>query len=116
MRGTPYEATVAARQMRNALTPAEQALWQAIRRRQVEGARFPRQHPLGPFILDFCCPEHRLVIKVDGPIHDNRIEYDTNRTLHLENYGYHASSASRTTRSCTISVRSSAALLRRSLA
>jgi very-short-patch-repair endonuclease len=88
-RGTTHERILSARQLRNSPTPAEQTLWQAIRRQQVAGARFRRQHPVGPFILDFCCPEHRLVIELDGPIHDHQEDYDTNRTLHLESYGYH---------------------------
>jgi very-short-patch-repair endonuclease len=87
-RGATHELVLAARQLRNAMTPAEEALWQAIRGRQVAGARFRRQHPIGPFILDFCCPEQRLVIEVDGAIHDGQQDYDAHRTLHLESYGY----------------------------
>lgn len=49
---------------------------------------FRRQHPLGPFILDFCCPAHRLVVEVDGGVHAEQAEYDADRTQHLERYGY----------------------------
>ena len=87
-RGITGELAESARAHRKAPTVAEERLWQAIRRRQVEGARFRRQHPLGTFILDFCCPELRLVIEVDGPIHDTQPERDSNRTGLLEAYGY----------------------------
>ncbi|MGI8478183.1 MAG: endonuclease domain-containing protein, partial [Thermomicrobiales bacterium] len=68
-RGASEALIDAAKELRNAPTDAEERLWQAIRRRQVGGARFRRQHPIGGFALDFCCPEHRLVVEVDGPVH-----------------------------------------------
>lgn len=48
-----------------------------------------RQHPLGPYILDFCCPSCRLVVEVDGDIHAEQTEYDQTRTETLNAYGYH---------------------------
>jgi very-short-patch-repair endonuclease len=87
-RGVSRELIESAGNHRNAPTRAEEALWGAIRRRQVEGARFRRQHPLGKFIVDFCCPEHRLVIEVDGPTHEEQVEYDAGRADHLNAYGY----------------------------
>jgi very-short-patch-repair endonuclease len=50
--------------------------------------KFRRQHALGPFIADFYCAEYRLVIDVDGYIHDGSISDDKSRTKHLEAYGY----------------------------
>jgi very-short-patch-repair endonuclease len=50
-------------------TPAEAALWELLRGKRVGNLRFRRQHPLGPFVLDFCCPSVRLVVEVDGGIH-----------------------------------------------
>jgi very-short-patch-repair endonuclease len=88
-RGASRALIAAAREHRNAPTPAEDALWQAIRRRQIVGARFRRQHALGQVIADFCCPEHRLIIEVDGSSHDDRADYDADRTDHLAGYGYH---------------------------
>jgi very-short-patch-repair endonuclease len=70
------------------MTPAEQALWQYLRDRRLEGLKFRRQHPLGPFITDFCCPEHRLIIEVDGWIHQYQQAYDQARTEVLQQYGY----------------------------
>lgn len=58
-----------ARELRNAPTPAEEQLWQRLRRRQVKSCRFRRQHPIGVYIADFCCVERRLVVEVDGPVH-----------------------------------------------
>ena len=57
--------------MRQALTPAEFMLWEALPERRLSGFRFRCQHPVGRFILDFYCPAHRLVIEVDGGVHDN---------------------------------------------
>jgi very-short-patch-repair endonuclease len=55
--------------MRKRLTTAELKLWSVIRNRQLDGLRFRRQAPLGPYIVDFFCPERRLVVEVDGGPH-----------------------------------------------
>ncbi len=88
IRGTTPEVTAAARDLRAKLTPAEQVLWGALQRRQLHGLKFRCQHPVGPLVLDFYCPEHKLVIEVDGPIHDSQGEQDEARTQHLAAYGY----------------------------
>lgn len=43
---------------------------------------------MGPYILDFCCPDHRLVVEVDGGVHEQQADYDESRTQHLNTYGY----------------------------
>ena len=58
-----------ARRMRKVLTPPELGLWRRLRNRQLGGYRFRRQHPIGPYILDFYCPEARLAVEVDGDSH-----------------------------------------------
>ncbi|HYB58363.1 MAG TPA: endonuclease domain-containing protein, partial [Alphaproteobacteria bacterium] len=58
-----------ARELRIAMTDAECRLWSALRGRRLEGYKFRRQHPLGPFIVDFACLEHRLVVEADGGQH-----------------------------------------------
>jgi very-short-patch-repair endonuclease len=64
-----------ARRMRQASTPAEHKLWQALRKRQTGGMKFRRQVPLGPFIADFYCSTARLVVEVDGISHiDSRTD------------------------------------------
>lgn len=91
VRGTTPEIQQAARKLRRQLTPAEHQLWEAIRKRQVAGLRFRCQHPVGLFILDFYCPALKLVVEVDGGIHDTEEQAlrDEARTAHLEGYGYH---------------------------
>ena len=59
-----------AQHLRRNLTPAEARLWIALRRRWLE-VKFRRQHPIGPYILDFYCPEQRLAVEVDGGVHDS---------------------------------------------
>jgi very-short-patch-repair endonuclease len=62
-------ATVArARSLRRRMTPPEVRLWVSLRR-QVQGLRFRRQHPVGPFVVDFYCDAVRLSVEVDGQQH-----------------------------------------------
>ena len=77
-----------AKELRRTPTPAEARLWQHLRRRQLQGYRFRRQHPIGSYIVDFCCIEQRLVVEVDGPVHGYQQEYDQERTAGLETEGY----------------------------
>ena len=70
------------------MTPAEKRLWAAIRGRRLDGLKFRRQHALGSYIVDFICSEKRLIIEVDGDVHDEQIDYDADRTEQLEQYGY----------------------------
>jgi very-short-patch-repair endonuclease len=55
--------------MRAAPTPAEEALWNALRDGQLGGLRFRRQHPVSQFVVDFCCSRRRLIIEIDGKVH-----------------------------------------------
>ncbi len=59
-----------ARQQRRAMSPPEIRLW-AILRRSPAGVKYRRQHPIGPYVADFYCPAAKLVIEVDGHIHDS---------------------------------------------
>ena len=88
IRGTSQEIQSQARRLRREMTPAEEALWKHLRGRQFQGLKFRRQHPVGRFIADFYCPEHRLVIELDGEIHRNQREYDAIRTETFQDYGY----------------------------
>jgi very-short-patch-repair endonuclease len=58
-----------ARNLRRSLTLPEVVLWRYLRGNRFAGLRFRRQHPLGPYILDFFCPTARLAIEIDGAIH-----------------------------------------------
>lgn len=70
------------------MTPAEGILWKTLRARQFWNCKFRRQSPIGPYIVDFLSMKLHLVIEVDGPIHDTRIEYDLNRAIFLREQGY----------------------------
>lgn len=78
-----------ARFLRNAMTPSENILWQHLRKKRLSGILFRRQHPISNFIVDFYCHEARLVIEIDGDIHNQQEnkEYDENRTFELEKFG-----------------------------
>ena len=78
----------AARALRKSMTDAERALWRVLRSRQLEGFKFRRQHPIGPFVVDFVCLEHKLILELDGGHHAEQIEADAERTGHLEKMGY----------------------------
>ena len=82
------ETTQAARDFRKIATPSEALLWRALRNHQLDGSRFRRQHPIGPFVTDFRCPGHRLIVEVDGGIHSQQVEQDRQRQLMLEAQGY----------------------------
>jgi len=77
-----------ARQMRKNPTPAEAMLWKHIRKNQLAGYKFHRQHIVGPFIVDFYCPVMRLIIEIGGDIHQQQQEYDTTRDEYLRMMGY----------------------------
>ena len=87
-RQVPEAGVAAARDLRRRLTTAERVLWAAVRQRQLGGLRFRRQHPAGPYILDFFCPAGGLVIELDGAGHETTREYDEERTRYLAAYGY----------------------------
>ena len=55
--------------LRVAQTDGEALLWNRLRDRRLAGAKFRRQHPTGPYIVDFCCVERRLIVEVDGGQH-----------------------------------------------
>jgi very-short-patch-repair endonuclease len=78
-----------ARTLRRNPTDAEQRLWSRLRGRQLDGCRFRRQTPLGPYVVDFACLAARLVIEVDGGQHSWRAEKDAARRSWLEVNGFH---------------------------
>jgi very-short-patch-repair endonuclease len=76
-----------ARALRRRPTDAEQKLWQRLRHDQL-GVRFRRQHPIGPYVVDFVCLPARLVIEVDGGQHADRVNRDTVRDAWLQEKGF----------------------------
>lgn len=75
--------------MRRHLTPPEARLWRCLKGGNLNGAKFRRQHPLGPYILDFYCVEARLAVEVDGAVHGTpeRMAHDARRSAWLEAQG-----------------------------
>jgi len=73
------------RELRKESTEAEKLLWAELRNRKLNGLKFRRQHPLDKFIVDFYCNEKKLVVELDGDVHDQKVnnEYDEARTAML---------------------------------
>jgi very-short-patch-repair endonuclease len=84
----PPDQRTHARKLRRDITDAEKKLWARLRDRQLCGAKFRRQHPMGPFITDFCCVERGLVVELDGGQHAEQSAADQARTDFLESRGY----------------------------
>lgn len=77
-----------ARRLRNNMTDAEQALWKSLRMRQMAGAKFRRQQPIGPYIVDFVSFGSRLVVEADGGQRTRQADSDAKRTAWLEGQGF----------------------------
>lgn len=80
--------TARARELRKNPTQAESVLWKHLRYRQLDGHKFRRQVPIGPYIADFMSLENRLIIEVDGGHHPDRAAYDSERTTWLQSQGF----------------------------
>jgi very-short-patch-repair endonuclease len=86
--GTPAGVKKRAKELRQEMTPAETVLWEKLRDRRLGGYKFRRQKAIGPFIADFYCAERRLVVEIDGDIHDLKADQDMARTEQFTDYGY----------------------------
>ena len=87
----PFEPTLprdTARSLRRAQTEAEQKLWSRLRRHQMKGFQFRRQHSIGPFFADFVCIETKLIIELDGSQHADQTVRDDSRSEFLREAGY----------------------------
>lgn len=78
-----------AEKLRNNMTPTEKKLWEALSNNKLDGFRFKNQHPINKFIVDFYCHKARLVIELDGEVHNEReqADYDRGRTYEIESFG-----------------------------
>ena len=85
--GIPSSAKARARVMRRKPTEAERKLWYALRDRRMLQVKFRRQAPIGPYIVDFLCNEHRLIIEADGERHAESLR-DGDRDVWLKLNGY----------------------------
>jgi type I restriction enzyme M protein len=79
-----------ARELRKKQTPAEEAMWELLRNRQLADLKFRRQHQIGDYIVDFFCAERGLIVELDGSIHDkpDRIKADKKRDAYLRSIGH----------------------------
>jgi very-short-patch-repair endonuclease len=68
-----------AREFRKESTPGEKIMWNALRGKKLDGIKFRRQQPIGYFVVDFYSSAYRLVVEVDGPIHESQKEADAAR-------------------------------------
>jgi very-short-patch-repair endonuclease len=77
-----------ARRLRAAQTEAEQAIWFRLRHRRLQCWKFRSQHEIGPYIVDFVCPDAGLVVELGGGQHGDQQIYDERRTGELQAMGY----------------------------
>ena len=78
---------VRARTLRRDETDAEAIVWWQVRNRQLNGFKFRRQVPIGPYIADFVCQERRIIVELDGSQHAGSLR-DAIRDRYLERLGY----------------------------
>ena len=77
-----------ARTLRKNHTEAEKFLWHHLRSRQIQNCKFRRQLPVGPYIVDFACLTHKLIIELDGGQHAETVTQDEARTHFLKEKGF----------------------------
>ena len=82
----PTDTRENSRRLRREMTDAEHKLWQHLRGSRLEEYKFRRQHPVYPYIADFCCLERKLIVELDGSQHSECV--DAARTWFLESHGW----------------------------
>ncbi|HEY5337504.1 MAG TPA: DUF559 domain-containing protein, partial [Rhizomicrobium sp.] len=75
-----------AREMRHKPSAIENEFWQYVRDRKLDGFKLRRQVLIGPYIADFVCTEKKVVVELDGPLHD--VDYDARRDAYMQKHGY----------------------------
>jgi very-short-patch-repair endonuclease len=78
-----------AKELRQAMTPAEKILWEKLRHNRLNGLQFRRQQIIDSYVVDFYCHEKALVVEIDGEIHQLQQDYDAERDNHLIARGFH---------------------------
>jgi very-short-patch-repair endonuclease len=88
--GDKINLTPLAKNLRKESTDAERLIWSRLRAGRLEGLKFRRQHPIGPYIVDFVCLERKLVIELDGGQHalPEETQKDNQRDSWLKEEGY----------------------------
>jgi very-short-patch-repair endonuclease len=77
-----------ARELRPDPSRAERICWELIHAHRMEGIKFRRQHPIGPYFADFACPSKGLIIEIDDDHHADQVEADARRTAVMESLGW----------------------------
>jgi very-short-patch-repair endonuclease len=77
-----------ARRLRREQTPAEQVLWRHLRTKRMGNVKFRRQHPIGPYFVDLCSIQRKLIVEIDGDQHADQSAEDEVRSSFLNSYGY----------------------------
>ena len=85
---SPKYVVKIAQKLRKNMTATEEILWSKLYNKNLDGLRFRKQHPIDRYIVDFYCHEKRLIIEIDGEIHDFRREYDINKDQYLKARNY----------------------------
>ena len=80
---TPADTLVFAKELRRSMTDAEKILWSKLRVHRFFGYKFRRQVPLGPYIVDFFCPDRSIIIELDGSGHAEQEAYDKRRDAYF---------------------------------
>lgn len=80
--------TVNARELRKRATDCERLLWLHLRAHRLQGFKFRRQQPIGPYIVDFVCFEARCIVEADGGQHREQAKYDARRDAWLTSQGF----------------------------
>jgi very-short-patch-repair endonuclease len=77
------------KELRNEGTAPEAVLWKHLQKRQLLGKKFRRQYSIGPYIVDFYCPECSVIVELDGARHFSPLaeEYEAERTRYMEKEG-----------------------------
>ncbi|MCD9088390.1 endonuclease domain-containing protein [Stenotrophomonas sp. SY1] len=82
----PSTTLEVARSLRKTMTDAERRLWKHLRAGRLCGLKFRRQHPVPPYVVDFCCIEAALAVELDGSQHNALV--DAERTRYLQAQGW----------------------------
>ena len=85
------EAQIArARELRRNQTECEEIAWRLLRTLRFSGFKFRRQHAVGQYVVDFCCPQRRLIVELDGSVHaqPSQTKRDASRDAELKRWGY----------------------------
>ncbi len=82
------DKTTNARRLRQNQTLAEKVMWKLVRNRRLGGFKFLRQVSIDRYFADFVCEAGKLIVELDGAVHDEREDYDERRTQTLELFGY----------------------------